>query len=157
MKKKLSILYEIHTLTSHEYLFAHEDGIEQLGNILAEKQDKMDEIDNLDRKFLVEFDALKKELGVSSLEDIGEQEGVGFSELKTNTSDMLTTLKKIEELDKKVQTKIMKLREDISNDLTRIKKQKHVSSIYNAENTKGVMRDFGVYDTSGGSSFDEKK
>jgi hypothetical protein len=157
MQKKLSILYEIHNLTSLEYNYTYEDGIEQLGNILAEKQEMIYEIDYLDQKFLMEFDALKKELGVSSLEDVGEQDGEGFSELKSNTSDMLDTLKKIEKLDKKVQMKIMKLRGDISQELTRIKKQRHVSSIYNAENAKGVMRDFGVFDSSGGTSFDKKK
>ena len=157
MKRKLSILYEIHNHTSQEYNCVSEENLEQLGSLLKEKQELMSEIDYLDRKFLVEFDELKKELGVSSLENIDMEGNSSLDSLKLNTEEILDILKKIERLDKKVQQKISKLRNDITMEMTKIKKHKQVNKIYNDENAKSVMRDFGVYDISKRSSFDKKK
>ena len=157
MKKKLSILYQIYNCTSQEYGYANEDGIEQLGILIEEKQGMISEIDYLDRKFLVEFEDLKQELGIDSLDNIDGEGNEELTVLKLNTTEILEILNKIDDLDKKVQTKVSKLREDLAQELTKIKKQKDVSKIYNTENAKGAMRDLGVYDTSNKSTFDKKK
>ncbi|MCL2164269.1 MAG: hypothetical protein FWH55_07735 [Oscillospiraceae bacterium] len=157
MKKKLSLLYEIYTCTSQEYVYANEEGIEQLGNLIQEKQELILEIDYLDRRFLAEFEDVKKELGVSSLETLGEKGDESLAVLKLNTSEIMDILKKIDALDKKVHAKVAKLRSDLSQELTKIKKQRHVSEIYSSESSKGATVDFSVYDASKNSSFDKKK
>jgi hypothetical protein len=157
MKKKLSLLYEIYNCTSQELVYSNEEGIEQLGNIIQEKQELISEIDYLDRKFLIEFEDVKKELGVSTLDSLVGSSDESFAALKLNTSEIVEILNKIDRLGKIVRAKVVKLREDLSQELTKLKKQKHVSQIYGSEKPKGANIDFGIYDTSSSSSFDKKK
>ena len=150
-------MYELYNHTLQEHIYASEDGVDLLSTVLKEKQDLMSEIDYLDRKFLVGFSDLKKELGVSSLEEMERTDDKDFADLRLNTVEILDTLKKIDSLDKKVQQKITKLRNDITQDLAKIKNQRRASKVYAEENAKNVMRDFGVYDAPKSSSFDAKK
>ena len=157
MERKLSLLYELYKHTNQEYIYANEEGIGLLGNILKEKQELMSEIDHLDRKFLVGFSDLKQELGVSSLDDLDGATGENFASLKLNAAEIMSVLEKIDAMDKEVQQKINKLRDDVTQDLARIKKQRQANKVYAEESAKNVMRDFGVYDVSKSSSFDTKK
>jgi uncharacterized protein YdcH (DUF465 family) len=79
-----------------------------------------------------------------------------MSELKLNTAEIVSILTKIEALDTKVNQKMAKLREDLAADLVKIRKQRHVNSIYGGE---GANRGGGAAAKPSGayrSSFDRK-
>ena len=135
MRRKLSLLHEIHKLTVAEYGYVRDDSIEQLGNVLAEKQELMNEIDALDNRFLREFTAMKEAFGVSSVEEMpAEADADGsLAQMKSSTADILDALAKISDLDAQITEKISELRQALTADMTRLRHQRHVSGIYGAD------------------------
>jgi hypothetical protein len=179
MQRKLSLLYEIYKQTAQEYSYVCSEDIDLFGNVIAEKQALINEIDFLDRRFLDEYSSLKDALGLppqgaaaelrgaagaggagggagsGSRGKTGEGEGEGrggtgesggggsagapagaapgLADLKLNTAEIMAILAKIEDLDKKINQKIVKLREDLAADLIRLSRQRRVSSVYSNE------------------------
>ena len=159
MRRKLSLLYEIYRYTSEEYLYVQEESMEQLGAVLADKQELISEIDYLDRKFLTDFSALKELLGIASFEELkaGEHGNRGLlSELKLNTKEIMEILTKIDAQDKKVTAKIAKLRDDLTMELVRIRKQRNISTVYSGDKPQRNISP-GQNNTYTGSTFDSKK
>ncbi|MDR1059626.1 MAG: hypothetical protein LBL83_00065, partial [Clostridiales bacterium] len=50
MQRKLSLLYEIYKQTAQEYGYVCAEDIDLFGNVIAEKQALIEEIDALDRR-----------------------------------------------------------------------------------------------------------
>ena len=157
MRRKLSLLYEFYHFTSDEYNYVREESIELLGTIIEDKQELINEIDYLDRKFLTEFSVLKEILGVSSLEELSGSGDDGLlNELKLNTKEIMDLLIKIDTLDKKVNAKIAKLRADLTLDLSRVQKQRHISTLYSGDKPKPNLSP-GQNNAYTGSTFDRRK
>ncbi|MDR1439575.1 MAG: hypothetical protein LBJ10_06050 [Clostridiales bacterium] len=157
MQRKLSLLYEIYRLTAQEYSYVCAENVELFGNIVAGKQELMDDIDGLDRVFLDEYAALKEALGLpaaaggaaaaealasaAAVAEAGPSAGVaagaggvaGIPELRLNTAEILAILAKIEELDAKISQRVAKLRDSLAADLARLRMQKHANSVYSNE------------------------
>ena len=155
MQRKLSLLYEMHNLSSQAYGYLSEDGVEPLGNIYEAKQALIDEVDHLDKLFLHEFENLKAGLGLTSIADLSGNGSPLLKELKLNTSEILGPLEKIEGLDSRLNLKILKMRDDIAADLARVRKQKQVSGTYSSDGPPRPK--FDQADYSSQSSFDKKK
>ena len=157
MRRKLSLLFEFYRYTSDEYDYVREESMEQLGSIIVEKQEIINEINFLDRKFLVDFSSLKERLGISSLDELKNRGEYGsLTELKLNTKEIMNVLSKIDTLDKKVNAKIAKLRTELTSDLTRIQKQRNISTLYSGDKPKKNVSP-GQKNVYSGSSFDRKK
>jgi len=133
MMHKVSLLYEIYKFTLDEFGYIKEENMEQMGCIIEQKQDLIHEVDYLDRKFLAEYMALKERLGISSLDEIEPQSSKRLTELRLNTFEIMEILFKIDELDKKVNRRMSKMRDGIAMELIKIRKQKHIHSIYSNE------------------------
>jgi len=173
LRRKLSLLNEALYLSEQAYNYIDEDNIEPLNNLIESKQELTREIDHYDRLFLFEFDKLKSDLGISSINELGTIDELGLKELKQNTEKILELLKKIEALDAKFNQGIAKLRNDIAADLVRITCQKQISGMYSSDAVKRLYPNDGAQyifpdsqskrkkrdkvDYSHKSSFDTKK
>lgn len=155
MRRKLSLLYEIYSLTGRAYNYVSEDGTEPLNNIIEAKQELILEIDTLDKRFLTDFDALKTELGVSSVAEVRPDNSPEFKELRDNTVEILDILKKLDSMDFKLNQKIKKFREEIATDLTRIRKQRQISGVYSNDPARKQKAD--ASDNAAPSVFNLKK
>jgi len=133
MRRKLSLLYEMHGLSEQAYGYVSEESLEPLGNIIEAKQELIREIDQLDRSFLFEFERLKSDLGLSSMEDLKKPQNPHLRDLQDNSAEIMGLLNKIDALDVKLNQGIVKLREDIAADLSRIRRQKQVSGMYSSD------------------------
>ena len=154
MKRKLSLLYEMHNLSAKAYNYISEDSVEPLNNIFEAKQELIHEIDQLDRVFLDGFEQLKSGLGLSSIADLRQPQSPQLKDLQLNTAEIMDLMQKIGDLDAKLNQKIVKLREDIAADLTRIRRQKQVSGFYSNDNTRRQKDD--QPDMSAPPNFDKK-
>jgi len=133
MGRKLTLLYEMQNLSEQAYNYISEECVEPLNNIIEAKQALIVEIDHLDRRFLLEFEQLKNDLGLSSIADLRRGESPLLKDLRLNTAEILDILQKLDELDTKLNQGIVKLRDDIAADLTRIRRQKQISGVYSNE------------------------
>jgi len=140
LQRKLSILREIYLYSLQTSSYISEDSVEQLNNIFDEKREMTLEVDSLDRQFLNEFDRLKADYGLNVAGDAQGGKSPYLRELKDSTAEMLELLKKTEELDAISYRSIKSLRDNISNDLTNIRRQKHVSGVYGNEGSRALSR-----------------
>lgn len=138
-RRKLSLLYELFNISSQAVNYISEDSVGQLDNLYKAKQELINEIDSIDREFLLDFDRLKAELGVASIEEIPRSRYPRISDLHENVGEILDILRKIEKLDKKASDSIIKLRAAIADDLVRIRRQKQITGKY--ENDRVQAKD----------------
>ena len=139
-RQKLELLDGIYNLSLQADGYVNEDEVERLNNVFEAKRDLMNRIDSLDERFLQLFGELKAELGVSSIDELRRSQSPGLDELWGNTANIIAQIQKISALDIKVNEKIEELREHVSADLTRLRKQKNISSLYGNDRPKEKNR-----------------
>jgi len=151
LRRKLSLLRDMQSYSEQAGTFIDEDNVEQLGNVFIEKQGLIEEIDYLDRQFLSDFDGFKSDLGICSLDEIygpdsvrfgglRERNAAGLRDLRAYTSEILGLARKIESLESGVNKRIKKLRDDLTADLARIRRQKQVSGFYAGDGAQPQSR-----------------
>ena len=133
MSRKLTILHEIYGLSEQASGYINERDIERLNNIIDEKQLLIDRADGLDKLFLSESDALKSSLDLNSLEVLRISQTAQLKDLQNNTADILAMIKKLYDMEIDINCGILKLRDDITADLNRIRKQKQISALYSRD------------------------
>ena len=131
--RKLSLLYEMRNLSEKALNYVDEESVERLNGIFDDKQELIYEIDRLDNIFLAEFNKLKSEYNLSSIEVLNPAKSPELENLRRHTEEIMDLLHKIETLDRNVNQRIAKLRQDITAELTRIRKQRHISDIYSGD------------------------
>ena len=155
MRRKLSLLYELYGLTDRAHNYISEDSVGQLSNIFDSKQELISEIENLDKHFLADYEALKVSLGVSSFAEVRQGGSPELAEFRENAGEILEVLQKLDALDRGLNQKIVKLREYISSDLARIRKQKLSSGAYSGDSARNQKN--GKPDPAASSGFDIKQ
>ena len=154
MRRKLSLLHEMHSLSVQAYNHISEESVEPLNNIIEAKQALIVEIDHLDRRFLLEFEKLKTDLGLTSMADLRRGESPLLKDLRLNTAEILDILQKLDELDAKLNHGIVKLRDDIAADLARIRRQKQISGAYSNDTPRQNINEQADYTSTPG--FDKR-
>ena len=155
MKRKLSLLHEMHYLSTQAYGYVSEESVDSLSNIFEAKQALIQEIDILDKQFLKLFDGLKAGFGINSMAELRQDKSPGLSDLRANTSEILEMLKKLDALDSKLNISVEKLRGDVAADLNRIRRQKQISGVYSSDAVRRDKKD--QPEIAPHSSFDTKK
>ena len=163
MRRKLSLLHEIHDLASQAFNYISEECAESLDNLMNEKQGLMAEIDRLDKQFLLEFGKFKaareeRQTGAPGgsqppdlhelrsaqppelhelrsaqppdLHELRSAQPPELYELRAYTGEILSLLIKTEALDQAFAQGVKKLRDSVSSDLARIRRQKQASGLY---------------------------
>ena len=129
-RRKLSILNEMLEITKKTTNYICEDDVDSLDNLIATKQNMIDEIESLDRAFLAEFDRIKSETGLESAAGLSRDRSPQFAGLKETVAEILCVLGKIADADKAFNASLINLRDSVSIDLTRIRAQKKISALY---------------------------
>jgi hypothetical protein len=155
LRRKLNILQNMHGISAQSVNYVGETGFEALSNIVDLKQSLIRDIDYLDNLFLSEFGKLKSGMGIKTLDELNGAGQPGLAELRTQTAKILELLYNIGSLDKIFNDELLKLRDVISADLNRIKKQKRVSEQYDSDAAGGRLK--GPADYPPASFFDAKK
>ena len=155
MRRKLSLLHEMHYLTVQAYSYVSEESVESLGNIFETKQGLIREIDGLDKQFLALFDGLKAGFGINSMAELRQDRSPGLKDLRANTSEILEMLKKLDALDAKLNQSVEKLRGNVAADLNRIRKQRQISGVYSSDSVRRDKKD--QPDMTSHPNFDIKK
>jgi hypothetical protein len=131
------------SLSEDETGYAREDAVDLLENVAEEKLRITRDIDYLDERFLEGFDAVKGEMGVRSLDEASPQDLARYpalAGLKRRTDEILGLMRQVRALDEKTQEGVRRLREGLAQDIVRLRKQKHVHSIYMHERPPAKAR-----------------
>lgn len=130
MRRKLVLLGDMQEISEKSLNYIDEGEVGALENFLSEKQNIIMQVDTLDELFLAEFSKIKSEYGVSSIDELKLSDSPRLAELRSYAAKILEKLKIIENSDGKLMRGVAKLREDISAELVRIRRQKHISGLY---------------------------
>ena len=155
MRRKLSLLRDMLNLSEQANNYLGEENVDLLNNIIDAKQELIRDIDHLDKKFLIEFETLKTEQGISSMEELKMSLSTELPILRENTSAILDILNKIYAFEKKFNGGAVKLRDDIAAELNRIRRQKQINAFYSNDSPRRKKNEPANHPAF--SSFDKKK
>ncbi len=132
---KKALLLDILALTADQSGVIEEDSLDTLGNLIEEKQRKIDEINKLDEEFDTYFLRLKSVLGISRLDrlDASKLEGSacsGAKQLKAVTAEILDIIQRIGALEKENEDKSKRLLGTFGDEIKKINQGKKVNHAY---------------------------
>jgi hypothetical protein len=133
---KHGLLSDILDLTRTQTNTITEDGIEELGKIIARKQEKIDEINKLDEEFDVYFKRLKQLLNVKNLDELSGLKVEGVDKLQHIVKGIIDTVKEISLIEKQNRDKANALLNKLGEHLDTISKGKRMSSAYMQESVQ---------------------
>ncbi|HEX9062970.1 MAG TPA: flagellar export chaperone FlgN [Clostridia bacterium] len=128
--KKYYLLEEILRMTKAQSETIREDGIDELGALIAGKQERIDRIDKLDEQFEVYFKRLKQELGINNLAEAGGENLPGAKELQDVTGKVLGLLNEINAVEKSNNQKTVNLLNLFKSEIKSLNQAKKVNSAY---------------------------
>jgi hypothetical protein len=128
LQKKYKFLEDIHYLTKLQSQVIEKEEIGNLNKLVALKQEKIEQINDLDLKFEKYFLDLKNALNVENLEQVNESVR-GSAELKRFVKNIIDIIKEISIIEKENSMKVKKLLNEIGGEL---KKMNNVNKINNA-------------------------
>lgn len=128
--KKYKLLQEILALTRAQSQTITEEGVESLGRLIGDKQVKIDEINKLDEDFNVYFQRLKRELKVSSLEEMNVPGVAGTKELQESIRQIMSLIGEICTIEKENNDRAKELLNSLGTEIKKINQGKKVSSTY---------------------------
>lgn len=135
---KLKKLYEVTKLQTGDI---SSNSLNSLLDHIKQKQDLMNDIDDIDKKFYENFQELKSDLSVKSIEDIDVQEYPEISSLKISVKELMNLIGEIDKQDKNnisnVNIEINKLKEDMKD----IKTQSKVIKNYGTSSVSSYGKD----------------
>ncbi|MCL2057830.1 MAG: flagellar protein FlgN [Oscillospiraceae bacterium] len=149
LKRKLSTMGDMYHISEQAYGYINEDDVERLNNMIEAKQELIREIDHLDGLFLIEFDKLKANLGLSTIDELRMSQSRQLSELRSNTADVMSMAGRIYDFDVKINHGVTKLRDDITAELTQLRRQKQISDLYTNDGTSSTRGSSGARGASG--------
>lgn len=132
-QKKLKLLQDMLLLTMAQAESINEDGVEALGKLISDKQEKIEEINRIDEEFGVYFYRFKKELKVKSLDelDLDNTAIKGARELKEVISEIMKLIKEISEFENRNNAKAKGLLKTFSDELVKLRQGKKITQVYN--------------------------
>lgn len=122
---KRNYLKKLYEITKLQTIDISSNSLNSLLDHIKQKQDIMNEIDNIDKKFYTQFQDLKLHLGIKSLEDVDINEYPEIATLKFSVKEVMDLLGEIDKQDKNnisnVKTEMDKLKEDMRDLQTQTK------------------------------------
>ncbi|MEW9124685.1 MAG: flagellar export chaperone FlgN [Thermotaleaceae bacterium] len=119
--QKIARLEELLKLTVLQGNRIKAGDLEEVSSLIQRKQDLMNLINSLDSRFLEQYTLLKKSLHIQSFEEINPKEYPMAASLQQNVGQIMTLLKKIEEIDRQNH---VQLRQDFEQVKEEMKKNK---------------------------------
>lgn len=139
--EKNTLMEKLLNLTKDQSDSIKKVDLESLDSILEEKSKYMAEIDELDKKFLVKFNSLKKIEGINTLEELDVDKYKNLKDLKALAKEIYSRLEEMSIVDKN-NTKLMELNlETVKKDLKGVKHAKQAYKGYNYEPDVSILLD----------------
>ncbi|MCT4619777.1 MAG: flagellar export chaperone FlgN [Marinisporobacter sp.] len=123
-KKKEEYLKKLLTLTKKQEGFIRNGDLENLAVSIKQKEEIIKAIDQIDIKFLTNYNGLKNTLGVNAIEEIDTGKYYSLKELKLYISNIMMLLKQMKKVD---QTNTEQLKVDfnkVKQDMKKLKEKK---------------------------------
>lgn len=139
--EKKSLLIKILELTKVQGDTIDKEQIEDLDRILIQKEKLMEEIDNLDREFLSNYNSIKSAEGIDSLDKIDIQKYASLKSLKEAVAEINTILNEISSIDRNNTIKMKSQVDKIKSDLKQVKQAKRAYKGYNYEAVESILID----------------
>lgn len=116
---KRNYLMKLYEITKLQTIDISSNSLNSLLDHIKQKQDIMNAIDDIDKKFYAEFQGLKLHLGIKSLEEVDINEYPEIASLKFSVKEVMDLLGEIDKQDKNnisnVKTEMDKLKEDMKD------------------------------------------
>ncbi|SHH20939.1 flagellar export chaperone FlgN [Tepidibacter thalassicus] len=150
-QKKYNLMNEIYEISKMQKIELENNNVDLLLRHVEEKQEKIEEVNELDKKFYSIYIKLKEELGIIDIENIDTKKYPEIKELKNQVGNILDVIKKIDELDKinnnKVKEELDKVKEELNKVRNNKKNLKNGARAYKGYNSRynhaqGVFVDY---------------
>ena len=136
---KYVLLEGLLKLTLQQADVINEDSIEALEELVDEKQKLIDQISRIDEGFNTCFSALKKELGINSLDELQRcSPPVNMKELQAAVGKIMELLTSIAELEERNGRKAKELFDSMELEIKKINTLKKAASAYNPPPVQSV-------------------
>lgn len=130
LKKKNSLLLEMLAITKAEANSIEKDDTDSLNKLLTQKNSIIQSIDILDEAFNNEYNALKKELKVGSLEQASELPRDLLAELKKETKGIFELIKEISDIHEANKQKAKEIKNDLATEIKKINNSMQATNAY---------------------------
>ena len=121
---KYHLMSEVYDITKIQGIHIENSNTDSLLENIEKKQEKIDEINELDQKFYSAYINIKEKLGIISLEDIDTQKYPNIKKLKQTISNILSVTKDIDALDKGNNQNVKKEFDKVKQELNNVKKDR---------------------------------
>ena len=139
--RKRNILIEILDLTKRQKSYINEDNMDEVNIILQKKEELMKKIDIYDKEFIHNYQIVKNQEGIDSMDMIDIRKYGNLKSLKSIVNEINTILNQITMIDQEnminMQSSIIK----IKSDLKQVKEVKRAYKGYNYESGESILID----------------
>ena len=129
-KKKYKLLQDVYRLTERQAETITEDGMDNLQEIINQKQVNIDEIDKVDDEFNVYYQRLKIQLKVESLSELKDPSIKGIKELQECIAAIVSIVTDICSMEKNIKKNSKELMQSFAKEINVINRGKTVSHAY---------------------------
>ena len=139
---KRNYLKKLYEITKLQTIDIASNSLNSLLDHIKQRQDIMNAIDDIDKKFYTQFQDLKLYLGIKSLEDVDINEYPEIASLKFSVKEVMDLLGEIDKQDKNnisnVKTEMDKLKEDMKD----LQTQSKVIKNYGTSSVSSYGKDY---------------
>ncbi len=139
--EKKALLIQILKLTKTQSDLIENEKIDDLSIVLVQKENLMQEIDILDKKFLSLYNSIKSDEGIDSLEKINIEKYANLKSLKEVVAEINSVLNDISIIDRNNTIKMKSQVDKIKSDLKQVKQAKRAYKGYNYEPVESMLID----------------
>lgn len=129
--QKLNSMNEILELTKKQENVITEDSLNNMQEIINQKQALIDSINKLDENFDVYYTRLKSVLGVTNLEHVPASQVPGVVELKKIINSIFHIMEQIQKLEKENKDKADELLNNLGQQIKKVNQNKLINNSYN--------------------------
>jgi hypothetical protein len=129
--KKKELLKEMLVLTDGQTAAIKSEALDALNKLIEEKQLRIDIIDKLDSEFTTYFEGLKSAAKVKSLDEINSAAYPEAKQLKEETYEVMSLVKRISEIEELNSKASKELLDKLGSEIKRVNQGKRINQAYN--------------------------
>lgn len=133
--QKKEIMNDFFELSKMQSQHFNEDEVEELQELIVQKQKHIESIDSIDDEFEQLFTSIKAEFGVESLEQAREIPVQKLGKLKSVTAEIMSLLEMIQQCDRSNTQKAKELKNFLADEIGKLSKAKKVNIAYTYGNS----------------------
>lgn len=140
---KYQIMKEIYELTKKQKVDIQSGDADELVRDVEKKQEKIEEVNSLDKQFYTVYVKVKQMLNINSIEEIDVNKYPEIKELKIHVEKVLEVVKLIDNIDKINNEEVKKEFEKVKSEMKNLKTSVRANKVYNTKynHAQGVFID----------------